>query len=370
MKNRTIIFFSLSVFLVCCTVRKNDTYYFNGEIKAVDDIVAISEMPEPDTVRLNGAYYGFIAAYDSLMIFWNASPGSDFSFDIFDMNNGNPVGSFCRKGRGEYEFINLLPIFQLYLENGQLKTVLRAANEEKSMIWNISESVSNGATVYDTIIPYKEKLIGSELFCHGGNIYSYLLPYGNLISDPDFYELPYLKRYDRHNMETPDYIMDLFKTTVKGKTTDRIKTDAFLRSHCAIKPDGTKMAMGMSFMPQLNIIDLEKWNQTGYRIGKNEEGFSRFLKEKDDREYYCTAIQADDDYIYMLYFGDLYSEIKRSLDIIYIFDWNGNPVEKLRLKSPAAGFWLDAANDCIYTFTWNDTNILRYDLSELGLRGL
>jgi hypothetical protein len=76
-----IIYFLIINVLVCCQKKNDDQIYFNGDVFIVEDTantinVKLAEVP------LDGLNYGFIAVYDSLMIFMNPKLPDDF-FIIF-----------------------------------------------------------------------------------------------------------------------------------------------------------------------------------------------------------------------------------------------------------------------------------------------
>ena len=70
----------------------------------------------------------------------------------------------------------------------------------------------------------------------------------------------------------------------------------------ACKPDGTKVVQAMLYLPQLNILDVETGQVVGFRM-KGAPDFSIFEDEKDVYNIYYIGVQADDNYIYALYWG-------------------------------------------------------------------
>ncbi len=364
MQSFRFLFFTV----VCCCflagcAAENDEQYFDGDIVRVSHPEKVFEL-QPDTVYLDGAYFGFIASNDSLMVFWNARD-NNFMFSVFDLSNGQFLGSFGRKGKGQNEFYDVFPISSIYKDNEQAKAVICAHTENKMAIWNITESVNSGTTVYDTIFPYQSTLSLYEAFMdiRSNSVYVHHMPYMPFENDSKFYELPFVNKVDINTGTITK--RQLFKKKIEVIPPESIMANWIVRSHSAMKPDGTKMAMGMVFMPQLNILDFATDKQTGYRIGAGEEGFSRFSRKKEDYTYYCPAIQADDDFIYMAYFNDLYSNAGKGLDTIYVFDWDGNPVAELKLRTPISGFCVNPNKRCIYTFNWGNTDILRFRLPKM-----
>ena len=102
---------------------------------------------------------GIVSAYDSLILCWTPQL-PDFFYNIYHADTGRKLGSFVRKGRGPREAVSLNCAYQLVRRGDDLTTWLYAPNEERLFQWNISRSLREGTTVYDTIMPYKIDRIG------------------------------------------------------------------------------------------------------------------------------------------------------------------------------------------------------------------
>jgi hypothetical protein len=139
--------------LTCCQNNRDDQIYFNGEIREFNDTEDVQHITL-SRVKLDGPYYGVFAVYDSLIIFRNFKlPG--YHFNIFNLNTGQELGNYSKKGIGPHELNDTGLIYNLFLEDGEIKTWLFTGPEEELVKWNISKSVQTGETVFDTIVPYK-----------------------------------------------------------------------------------------------------------------------------------------------------------------------------------------------------------------------
>lgn len=104
-------FIFLSIVCISCHEGCDDSTYFNGKIRIIEDNSKAVKKVSLKNVILNGANFGYIAVYDSLMFFFN-SKLPDRSYNIFNINTGEEIGTFCNKGGGPEEAAAFGPIFQ------------------------------------------------------------------------------------------------------------------------------------------------------------------------------------------------------------------------------------------------------------------
>lgn len=348
---------------ICMGCRQNDdSAYFNGEIQYIEDTIENIIHVKSDTVSLEGANYGWMAVHDSLMIFFNPKLADRF-YNIFNINTGEEIGSFCNKGGGPDEVVAVGPIFQFFKEDDELKTLLFAVNEEKLLIWNITQSIKQATTIIDRVIPYAWRTENAgacynEIFLQDKNT---LLAKVSAISiGEDDATLPIIqKRTVDTNKCLKNY--STFKQSIKnGKAS--IMAESFFYSNDALKPDGTKVVQAMSHLPQLNIIDLQTGKVVGYRLG-DEVDFSLFKGEKVIYNYY-SRLRVDDNYIYATYWGKApWGRYDISyINMIHVFDWNGKLVQKIAMDHAIAEMWIDPVRNRLYTTTPEADNVFYTDL--------
>ena len=149
------VIFSLALILnICVSCHENDdTAYFNGKIQTIEDSIKDTKKATLKILPLDGANFGWLSTYDSLMFFMNPKLPDRF-YNIFNIDTGKEIGTFCYRGSGPGEVAALGPIFHFFKEKGDLKTLLFAPNEEKLFIWNITQSIKRDTTVMDKQISY------------------------------------------------------------------------------------------------------------------------------------------------------------------------------------------------------------------------
>ena len=91
--------------------------------------------------------------------------------------------------------------------------------------------------------------------------------------------------------------------------------------------------------------------------------------DMSDAKHYYMRIQADNNYIYALYLGEMRNpfganEIRSH--IVNVFDWNGNLVGKLDLVNPVTQISLDSKNNILYGINPITEKFYRYDLNSVS----
>lgn len=363
---RIVIGILITICMVGC--KWNDTDYFNGTIQIIKDI--------PNTIKLegeklswvddNGFCNGRFVVHDSLAIFFNPTLPSAF-FAIGDLKSKRSFGPFCLKGRGPIESISLHPIYEVFEEVGQLKAVLFAPNEDRFMIWNISESLLQKTTIFDSIIPFKWRLEVSSPFLNiyplnSNEIIAYVLPKEN---GNNAASLPYYQALNMQNSELKKKLGTFIKPIHNLEMLD-FQAQLF-RSQDCIKPDNTKIAQSMSYLNQLNIVDISSGDVTGFRV-EDTPNFSIFVNKMSHADkYYCDSC-ADDNYIYSLYAGNpIFPEDGKfkQARFLHVFNWEGQLVGKYDLGHEVDNINIDRQNNLLYAINVRTEEFYKYNLSDL-----
>jgi len=352
--------------IVCCK-RDKDSYYFNGKIQYFNDSKTVKKTINSKSVSLDGVPTGIIAVYDSLLLC--CSPKYiDCYYGINNLDTGEEIGFFCKKGQGPQDANSVNPIYQFFKKENDICTYLRSNSDNKLFLWNISKSVERGITVYDTIISYKKNRY-RFLFYQSDDILYVNVPSDflsrNEISTP-FYE--------KRTISTQEIIRNFPIYKQKSmQSSDVTGLDLAFYTWDVIKPDGTKIAQAMRIFPQINIIDTHTGDIIGYRLNKTPD-FSLFEQELDIKsmDQYFLNIHADDNYIYASYWGkEPWSGRVSSgfpfVNIIHVFDWSGNHIYELITDRSFFHIWLDHVRNRLYTIDMNTDEVYYLDLNELYL---
>jgi hypothetical protein len=355
-----------NTFLSC---RKySDSDYFNGDVREIDDSTARIMKITLKIVPLQGANYGIISVYDSLMLFFNTKL-PEHHYNIFNVDTGEEMGSFCRKGGGPEEAIALNPVYQFFNEKNDIKTLLLAPYEGKFFIWNISKSIEKNKAVMDTIFSYNfRNKLGNMAYNYifrqdKGVLFARVEPV--LLNDNEATTPYYQKRTIYSDELLQDYT--IYKQPIRNGTADIIP-EAFFNSQDAFKPDGSKIAQAMRHLPQINILDTHTSQLVGFRM-KKSPNFSFFKTDMKSRKLYYTNLQVDNNYIYALYWGKRPPEKneKPFIDTIHIFNWQGKLLFELQADQSVDFIHLDQVRNRLYTSNFQTNDVYYLDLNELNM---
>lgn len=358
--------------LASCDSKLSDKEYFNGPITAVKDIGNIvplegESIPLPESGFCNGSLY----VHDSLLVFYNPKIPTSF-YSVFDVKAGEYLGEYIKKGRGPLEVSGGAPIYETFVDNGDLKSLVWTPNQNRIMVWNITESVGQNTSVFDSIIPYKcgdlrkMKPYSNIYRISENRILAYILPWS---SDPTTKAatVPYYQERTLYtDQPVKDY--DIFLKPIFIKEYPDMQEQIF-RSEDCIKPDGSKIAQGMCYLDQINIIDLQSGKVEGFRI-EGSPDFTLFAKDLSKCKKYYLNCQADYNYIYALYAGNpMYPEdgIFKQSHMLHIFDWEGRFVAKCDLGQPVDYLGLDRVNNILYAMDSRAEKLFAYDLAKVSL---
>jgi len=363
------IYIKLSIILlITCFLsckKHSDNAYLNGDTLPINSKSKIIEQVALNPVSLEGSNFGIIAVYDSLMFYMNSKLPNHF-FNVFNLGTGEEIGTFIRKGQGPNDVIAISPIFQFFEEENEVKTLLFAANENKILKWNITQSIKKNTTEIDTIISYNnyKELNGARynyIFCQNKDTL-----YTSIQSIPineDDASLPfYQKRTLYTNKTLKDY--PIYRKSIKNGEASIIP-ETFFASNDAFKPDGSKIVQAMLHLNQINIIDTKTGKITGYRMNGSPD-FSIFKHNKKRIiDTYYLRTQADNQYIYATYWGKKpWGDNQLPfLNTIYVFDWDGCLLYELVSDHPIHEIWLDNIRNRLYTT--NTDEVFYINLKEI-----
>ena len=363
--------FLLSAMLISCHYKGDvDDTIFNGEIRYINDNHKITKNVTAVPLALEGRYHGMIAVYDSLLICFNPKL-PDYWFNIFNINTGEEIGSFVRRGIGPQETTSASSISQFFKRENDLMALVRGFHEDRLFIWNISQSVERRTTVFDTIVMHNSRSKSNS----APYLFTFKIDNETLLAHAQPENLsfssgiaivttPFLERRTIYTNELIKVFPIYTEEIVQRETQQEGISRSFFGSWSAIKPDVSKIVQTMNRLPQINIIDIHTGEVVGYRArgGTNFSRFHRNHREWLEKRYYIV-VQADNDFIYATYWGT--NDIPNT---IHIFDWHGRLLYELRADRDFFEIWLCQVRNRLYTICWDTDEVSFIDLNELNLR--
>ncbi len=201
-------------------------------------------------------------------------------------------------------------------------------------IWNISESLDSGKTVYDRVcqIIYPERDFLSLSVVSAYLLENERVVLANLRQNGLGERLDDLPRFDIFSLTSGEMLTSV-EPFILPEMVGLSKFDGVFDFNDCIKPDRSKLAFCMSRMPVLGVIDIESGAVKLLRL----RDAPRFNLE--DLKVCFNSVTSDDRFIYAMYYGapleDLESGPHHS--ILYVFDWEGRIRGKFGMEGNIVG---------------------------------
>ena len=131
-----------------------------------------------------------------------------------------------------------------------------------------------------------------------------------------------------------------------------------------IKPDLSKIVMGMISFNQINILDLKGNRNFSITTSHSPTWLSEEYFENNDYTIYYCALSCTDEKIYALYVEQKISEwqrVKKPVEI-HVFNWEGEALYKLKIKENLLNFDIDESSNKLYGLA-TEEEIFVYDIS-------
>jgi hypothetical protein len=365
MKKELIIFIFLAA-ISSCNRQKNDADIFNGKLSIIEEIDTITKLTSSQ-IFLNDIYTFGPNVYDSLLLFVSYKYQHHF-VSVFSLNSGDLLGEFVQKGQGHNEYISINWRGQFIVENNEIKIWFNAVPNYRIFLLNLTASIREQRTVIDREIKF------GMPHSPNGDFFQYVFcTKDRIIAKTQTAWFDQTMQYTPAEYYSFD-IVDLkqsnrFKLFNKPIMTARnIASDECFISSDKINPSRTKIAMGMNWTKQINILDIATGQLNGFRV-KSSTTFDDFNSSKP--LFWCyEGVYVDDQYIYGMYMGSPLAEtgsehFDAQSDEVHVFTWDGKMIAKLSLDHPANVMDLDVVNKYLYIVDKVEENIYRYDLQFL-----
>ncbi len=133
-------------------------------------------------------------------------------------------------------------------------------------------------------------------------------------------------------------------------------------SNDLVKPDRSKMVMGMLLLPQLNIIDLNTFKMNGFRLDMGID-YETLTKDPAPLKFHYLFGACDDAFIYITYLGWGISErfILSDTHELHVYNWEGALVKRYYLDHPFFEMAIDPVAGKLYTIN-NEDQLFCYNL--------
>lgn len=321
------------------------------------DYVSLNE----DTLKVDAEITGNVYIKDSIMLMYSKRYKSHL-FQAFNIKNGNNITSLLPVGQSQNEY---LPNTRIYFDCHQISnnewgiwTFDRSRGQYRLV--NITRSITEGSTIVNTTVKFNNLKNGFRnafgrvfFYDYDKQAYARMQEYkiGNeKICQP-------IKYFKCEVINDELQVNDEINIYNKGISED--DNMHALASRDIYDNEKGKIAMAMEFLPQLNIIDTKNGTVKGFCY-KEYSAFETILENRKNDLWYNISVASNDKFIYVLTTEGNEGLYPASGNIIYVFDWDGKPVSRLKTTSLLYSIIVD--NDMLYAQDV-DYNCFKYKLN-------
>jgi len=316
---------------------------------------------EYDQVLLSDFIWGHpldLLVTDSVLFVYDEKNSSGL-FHILNIKNPIEVLSFGKKGQGANEFI--MP-FDFQTINDNKIAIFDYMRKSLYMIDLFQVQDQN----YNFPIIAKDTIIGTIKMLP--SIHNSLVKLG-------FYD-DCMFRLDMNSQHEKKYGEYPYKDLDEKRIENRMRGMAY-QGMIRLNPNRDKFVFGINradiiyfYQIQPEEIILRKLYELTYPKYKpdvNGESRSAAIAANNNRTF--ISIYTSNKYVYALYSGkNMQDSGMKSLegDVVYIFDWEGNPIKKLNLNIPVTLICVNNENSELYAFSnMPDPMLIKFNLTGL-----
>jgi hypothetical protein len=312
-----------------------------------------------DSIPMNNIYEAHkLIALDTLLII--TSFNGDYFFHIYNINTFKLIKEFGKKGRGPDEF--LAPrITMQRLDNNLDGSDLLIFDEGRKTISsiNILYILLNKEDGIKTRELPKQMVSISDIIFMNDSI-AFYAPSGN----------ENLGRFSIYHFSTTERTFIPYLPDLGFKVHANNLYPIYATSSACVNESKKRFVAIPVLLGELDFFDfsgnyikstiIERVNEI-----KNAK-YEKMIFQTPGVGYYITDLQSVNDKIYALFTTKKFPNLKnKSISEIYVFDWDGNPIEKYVLDREINSFAYDSSNNRFIGYSTNNNEypLFKYDLN-------
>jgi len=304
-----------------------------------------------------------IHSIDSLILIKNISANSALAFSIYTKNSFTHIADFGTIGDGPNEFEEQVYYTKQFISDNDIKIWVYENNRNKYSLINLTKTIKLGETVVDEMIRIKP-----------GNSYFDLFHIDNetIIGNTDNLAVK-MKRLKFFNPVTGVFTKTVALTpkleNPKKNDLDftQQKYNPLFMNTLRYSPTRKKL---VSAMISMDIIDI--FNEKGdlvHSINNSEKPIKNvddYINQNEERVY-NTDVKLTDNFIYILYSGDLMSNLyeKSTPTKIKVYDWNYNLKFTINTNDSSNFIAVDETNGFIIGTSLTEEKVMQYDIKDI-----
>ncbi|MCH7405509.1 BF3164 family lipoprotein [Belliella aquatica] len=297
------------------------------------------------------------AIQDSLMIFSTRNNNGLWKF--LSLPELNELGDFLIKGEGPLEFSSYPSVTDKvnFSEiGGVLFSYIYDFDNGRLLKLNINKSLKNKETIISVIDDSLPKFLFDFMMLDSGR-YFY-----REISNMETQQLRSLDHFG--NVSVNINMAKLNEASVMKGIDFTVMTT--MTRYNEIHDKIVEMNFGLNYI-NLYAVDGD-FGKTICVESKLDDIGQIESKENVDRIFRFSDVRVYDNFFGLVYVNEkeeTYFTSRKNLPEILLFDWEGNPLAKLKLQSHISTFDIDFLNNEIYTFDSRTDEFAKYDIGEI-----
>lgn len=311
------------------------------------------KVPEIDVIGIRD-----FVIHDSLMVLGTTNPKGIWS--LISLPHYQVIGSFLKRGEGPLEFMqgpNTSNKTKFVKEDGQLVAYIYDFQKGKIKKFNIDASVASGelklSVLEDNFPPFLFNFI--------------------MLDSSSFF----LKELENKDTQQIRSIITKGKK-ISSPIIDKLNQAALqegkdfniLVANTAYNDSYDRFVEAPTGLNYINLYSLDSTLAKTICIGEKLSDIALIQNEfpQWNRKYTFVNLRAFDSFFGVIYVNNSlkdYQTIRNILPSIMLFNWEGEPLVKLKMEKHLTHFDIDLINQELYTFDLNSDEFFKYDVSEL-----
>ncbi len=336
----------------------DSAYFISQPYTLVDNIQC--ELKNPDRSIAGGENYNAMDAVvkDGICVLYTPSNSPTY-FSILDLSNGEHKGAFGVKGNGPLEAPYFSILHELYSDGGNIKALVEDTMKDRCLVCDVTKTIEQQTPIYDTIFPYNWRAFGrvpsfsaaindDETFVVFNTIPNHKL---RRVATPKVGVVSRSKQ--AFISEFPLFCDSIVEVANIGKWD--ISMPFSLK--CAMSPSRNNVAIGMLYLPQINLLNIATGDLKSIRI----KGADKV--DLNSENYYYASVQCDDDFVYALCMNTNnvpVEDLDKHAGELHIYDWDGNFVKRWKFGKFYNKISIDSGK--LYAFKFYSGAIDEYTL--------
>lgn len=340
-------YISLSFLVISLLSCQENPLFENSPVQISDfpkEITLKAEKIDKEIIGINNLYI-----IDTMFIGFNTR-GNEGFFSCYSLPDFHHLRNCITPGRGADEFLTLTYNKQFTKDTSSIKLWISSHISREVSEFNLTSSIKEQKTIFG-----KRFLLDSITDSYWFNINDSI--FATYSTSDNLY-------YTVYNLKTQK---PLTRVKIYKENT---KFDPFIFDITGvISPDKTKIALAMFNLNHIIIHPVDGKNikpLTIYHTTNTIHEISQL--EPIDRKTFYSDIRATENYIFALYInrtGKIEDQKTTQCIEIHVFDWKGNPVQKMKLPNYIRFFDIDPQNEYIYGLNPFNEEIFRYNIKSI-----